>query len=383
MLGLRTARQNCRVGCRVRTFLGANHAGMGFALLLLLAGCFDVNGQDPEPYGADSPPSEPDPATAQEARESTTTSGTSQKTATASATPSASPTPPVPANATNETTAQPWNLMIDGWAPLGSATIRPGLLMGFQGSGHGQGCVANFLFTNLNGTKAYLGGASHCHHNIDNDSVCGAPYVPITNVTAHVYLRDPTDPTNANVPVSGPGLPPEPPTAEIGKLVYASFVTMRDLGETDQNTCASNDFSLVELYPEFARQANPALWHFGGPSALDVDGAQDGDPALTFSDSVLRSATPPLKARSGHVVFVLEDPQGPWRSGSVFAEGCVPGDSGSPVLNEDGTALGVLNRGAGAYCQVSYLAPMLDYMATHGGPTVVLATAPLLTTLPV
>lgn len=337
-------------------------------VLVLAAGC--VHPQEAELQTDDAAPPLPESGSA--------TEGTIRNPAsTTSSTLSTTPAPrPAGANqtatnqtATNQTAAapaRPWSLADEGWATLEAAKLRPGSALGLSAS-----CSANFLFTNPNGTKAYIGVASHCHESIESDGACSTTYSTIANQTARALLYDPTE---------LPGLPP--PATEVGRLVYASFPAMDAAGESDELPCEYNDFALVELYDEYARQANPALWHWGGPTGLATGVAGDGDQLYTFSDGSQRLLSP-LRARQGLAYHALGDPATIWRTEASFTTGCLPGDSGSAVLDAEGRALGVLNRGAGDYCEVSYLAPMLEYMMAHGGPRVVLATAEILTTLPV
>lgn len=273
----------------------------------------------------------------------------------------------------NKTTPEPqsWKLDRDGWASLESATLRPGSRVGNTDS---PSCTANFLFTNPQGTKAYIGTAAHCTDTPDDDPSCDDQFPVLTKDS--VAFAPLYQPTGAQ-PVPAP-----PASTEIGRFVYSSFVAMMDAGEDDGFWCAFNDFALIELNDNATRAANPAMWHYGGPTALATAEASVGDLVHTFGGTALRNHPADATRPRDGVVVPSERTLtgGGW--GLTFhvamPGACIGGDSGSPLTTEDGLALGVVTRsaaGASPSCVNAYLAPMLDYMATHGGPEVVLATA--------
>jgi hypothetical protein len=236
--------------------------------------------------------------------------------------------------------------------PATEAAYRPGTQL------DDPNCTANWLFADAKGQR-YLGTASHCMENWDDASRCALTL---------------TGPTRANVIGAKPGDPLSPTYAAttpkpIGTVVYSSLRTMKVHGETDEGACAMNDLALIRLTPEAARLSGGAAWTWGSPSGIATT-APAGSVLHSFTSSQSGAVGRPNAGVSLGSVIGWQA----WSIDATFAGGCIPGDSGSPVL-VDGKALGVLNRGAGNVCLVSLLQPMLDYMASHGGPRVTLIAA--------
>ena len=278
-------------------------------------------------------------------------------------------------NATaNATEHRPWSLDRDGWASLDSALLRPGSRME---NAKGGGCTVNFLFTDAaSSTLAYIGTAAHCYgtgtNEEDVDTVdCTDTYEPMTpqSTTVSVPLYD---------PMSGPIATPPTPTV-VGHFVYSSFVAMEAAQEEDADWCAYNDFALIQLDENATRLANPAVWHWGGPTGIRDGPTAAGEHLFTFGGTAFRNyPSGATRPRDGFVLMGAA-PVAPELSFFIGVPGgCIGGDSGSPLTDEDGLAVAVVTRsagGSGPVCVGAYLQPMLDYMAAHGGPDVVLATA--------
>ncbi len=324
----------------------------------------DTTGSD-EPGGGDATPFSISSATVPSGA-----ANPSSSTPSSSSTSTSSPAP----TPGNETPPKPaWNLQRDGWAALEDALVRPGMYIENE-RGAGSGCSANFLFTNPQGTKAYIGTAAHCYGmGADTQPSCDDNFAPLDDhpvAYGRLYDRE-----SLTVII--------PPAAEpIGHFVYSSFVTMQDIDETRDLQCMMNDFALIELDDAAVRLANPAMWHYGGPIQLSTDKTANGDVVHTFGGSSFRhEVAAATRPRDGVVTPSerdLVDPNSSISFHAMLPGMCIGGDSGSPVLDDDGQALGIVTRSAGGQgpsCRGAYLAPMLDYMAANAGIEVVLATA--------
>lgn len=242
------------------------------------------------------------------------------------------------------------------WAPADEATIRPGVQMVTDG---GQ-CTANFVFTS--GSEVLLGYAAHCAGlggATDTDG-CQAGSLP---------LGTPVEVEGAQHP---------------GTLVYSSWETMGRRGETDADTCAFNDFALVELDVRDHGRVNPTIPFWGGPTALGT-GTTALETVYSYGNSSLRLGLDLLKPKQG---ISLGPSAGGWTHTVYTATPGIPGDSGSALLDRQGRAVGVLSTLALAPLAgsngVSDLALSLGYANRHGGVDAQLAagTEPFSTVLP-
>jgi hypothetical protein len=233
----------------------------------------------------------------------------------------------------------------EGWAPTADATIRPGSSLN---SPSGQ-CTANFVFTS--GADVLIGSAAHCTGlgaATDTDG-CDAGSLP---------LGTPVDVEGADHPAT---------------LVYSSWVTMQQRGETDRNTCSYNDFALLRLDARDHGKVNPTVPHWGGPVALGSSTAF-GEEVYSYGNSSLRLGLDLLKPKSG---TSLGQSGGGWTHTVYTVTPGVPGDSGSGFLDHAGNAVGTLSTLALApYAGsngVSDLALELDYANRFGGMSAQLA----------
>ncbi len=224
------------------------------------------------------------------------------------------------------------------FAPAASATVKPGVQTYTQG---GQ-CTANFVFTD--GTRVFIGQAAHCSGTgaaTDTDG-CDAGSLP---------LGTPVEVRGASKP---------------GRLAYSSWLAMRAAGETDANTCAYNDFALVELDPADVARTNPSVPFFGGPTALGA-GTTFGQSVYSYGNSSLRLGLSPLSPKRGSS---LGDTGGGWSTTVYTATPGIPGDSGSGFLDSTGRAFGTLSTVAiaplAASNGVGNLAKELAYANAHG-----------------
>lgn len=226
------------------------------------------------------------------------------------------------------------------WADAGSATVQPGVMTYTDGAQ----CTANFVFTDGAG-DVFLGQAAHCAGTggaTETDG-CDASSLPL------------------GTPVEIDG------ATEPGTLVYSSWLTMQTAGETDSETCAYNDFALVQVDPADVGRVNPSVPFYGGPTGVDRDGVPTGDEVYSYGNSSLRLGLSPLSPKAGSSLG--DTPEG-WSHTVYTATPGIPGDSGSAFLSQDGTANGVLSTVAIAPLAgsngVSDLGLMLDYASTHG-----------------
>lgn len=236
------------------------------------------------------------------------------------------------------------------WAPAGDATIHPGVQMYTEG---GQ-CTGNFVFTD-SADNIYVGYAAHCAGTggaTDTDG-CQAGSLPLGTRVEFVK--------GGNLLFPGT-------TLGEGTLAYSSWLAMDAAGTTDADTCAYNDFALVEVDPADLDQVNPSIPFWGGPTGLDTDGTQAGETVHSYGNSSLRAGLTALSPKQG---ASLGTSGGGWTHSVYTLTPGVPGDSGSAFLDADGKALGTLSTLALAPLPASNgvgdLAHELEYAQQHSG----------------
>jgi hypothetical protein len=210
------------------------------------------------------------------------------------------------------------------WAPADAAAITPGTQMYTDGAQ----CTANFVFTGAD-ANVYVGYAAHCAGlgEATDTNGCEAASLPLgTPVTFN----------------EGGSLLSEGTVVGRGTLAYSSWRTMHDLGTTDANACAYNDFALVKVDPADVAEVNPSVPFWGGPTGLDTDGTRAGDRVFTYGNSSLRGG---LELLSPHLGTSLGDAatDGGWSHPVYTVTPGVPGDSGSGFLSGGGLAVGTLS----------------------------------------
>lgn len=224
------------------------------------------------------------------------------------------------------------------FAAADEATVQPGAVLDTEGAE----CTSNFVFTD--GTDVFVGMAAHC---------AGTGPATATDGCESESL-----PLGTEVTIEG--------ASEPGELVYSSWLAMQGNGEDDVNACTFNDFALVELDPADVSSTNPSVPSFGGPTGLDTDGTESGEPVYSYGSSPLRNGL--LSEKSGTSNGTSG---GGWNHQVVTpVTPGIPGDSGSGFLDADGEAFGVLSTLAIAPVPgtngVTDLAMALDYANTHG-----------------
>jgi hypothetical protein len=229
------------------------------------------------------------------------------------------------------------------WAPADSAPIRPGVVLDTEGGGR---CTSNFVFTSKD--RVFLGQAAHCAGTgaaTETDG-CDSGTMGIGTPVA-IQAADGTERT--------------------GKLAYSSWVTMQANGESDPDTCAFNDFALVEIAAEDVAAVNPSLPVFGGPTGLDTDGLTTGELVYSYGNSPLRLGISALSPKVG--INASEAGSGHAHDVYTLTPG-VPGDSGSAFVDDSGAGFGVLSTLNVAPLPASNgvidLAHALDYANANG-----------------
>lgn len=225
----------------------------------------------------------------------------------------------------------------------GDPTIHPGV----QTYTAGAQCTANFVFTD--GVDTFIGQAAHCSGTGGSTETDGCD-------SGSLPLGTPVEVNGATQP---------------GTMVYNSWLTMQDRNETDQNACAYNDFALIKLDPADAGRVSPEIPVIGGPTGINTDGVGFGESVYSYGNSSLRFGISQLSPKEG---TSLGTTGGGWTHPVYTVTPGVPGDSGSPFVDDQGRALGVLSTLAIAPLAgsngVSDLSRALDYANTYGGMNV-------------
>ncbi|WP_148572674.1 trypsin-like peptidase domain-containing protein [Nocardioides caldifontis] len=218
--------------------------------------------------------------------------------------------------------AQPSSAVRAAWAPAASAKIHPGVQMYTNGAQ----CTANFVFTD-SASNVYVGYAAHCAGTGEatDTNGCDAGSLPLGTKVEFVE--------NGNLLTAGT-------TVGTGTLAYSSWLSMKQAGTTDENTCAYNDFALVKVDAAHVGKVNPSVPFFGGPTAVNSDGAPAGEKVYSFGNSSLRAGVELLSPKVG---ASLGTSGGGWTHPVYTLTPGVPGDSGSGFLDAEGKALGTLS----------------------------------------
>ncbi|MCW2813458.1 MAG: hypothetical protein JWN84_913, partial [Nocardioides sp.] len=210
------------------------------------------------------------------------------------------------------------------YAPAATAAITPGVQMYTEGAQ----CTGNFVFTDA-AANTYVGYAAHCAGlgEATDTNGCLADSVPLG--TAVTFNK-------------GGSLISSGTQVGTGTLVYSSWRTMRDLGETDANACAYNDFALVKVSAADAGKVNPSIPFWGGPTGIDTDGTAAGDRVYSYGNSSLRFGLAALSPKTG-ISLGDSATDGGWSHPLYTVTPGVPGDSGSAFMTADGKAIGTLS----------------------------------------
>ena len=238
------------------------------------------------------------------------------------------------------------------WAPADSALIHPGTMMYTNGAQ----CTGNFVFTDGSG-NVYVGYAAHCAGlgEATDTNGCNTDSVPLgTRVT---FTND------GNLASEGT------PVGH-GTLAYSSWITEKQLGTSDPNTCAYNDFALVRVDAADVSKVNPSVPFWGGPTGIDTNGTAAGDRVWTYGNSSLRAGVEPLSPHTG-ISLGDDAADGGWTHPLYTVTPGVPGDSGSGFLSAGGKAVGTLSTlglaPLPASNNIGDLAKELGFAQAHSG----------------
>jgi hypothetical protein len=238
------------------------------------------------------------------------------------------------------------------WAPAATAAIHPGTMMYTDGAQ----CTANFVYTDGSG-NVYVGYAAHCagKGEATDTNGCNVDSVPLgTRVT---FTND------GNLASEGTAV-------GHGTLSYSSWITEKQLGTTDANTCAYNDLALVKVDAADAGKVNPSVPFWGGPTGIDTDGTKAGDRVWTYGNSSLRAGASPLSPHTG-ISLGDDAADGGWTHPLYTVTPGVPGDSGSGFISDGGKAVGTLSTlglaPLPASNNIGDLAKELAFAQSHSG----------------
>ena len=243
----------------------------------------------------------------------------------------------------------PPTIAAPAWAPAHAAAIHPGVRTITADQAQ---CTSNFIFHDR--SAIYLGQAAHC-------SLAGDP----------LAASDPASPDGPDG-CSTPSLPLGTPVSiegatRPGTLVYSSWITMQEIGESDENACSFNDFALVKIDPADHKLVNPTMPHWGGPTGLATS-TTPGEQVLSYGSSELRSGLNMLNPKEG---ISRGQSAGGWNHTVLTITPGVPGDSGSGFVDSEGKAFGVLSTlivlPQAGHNGVADLSRALAYMEAHTG----------------
>ncbi len=237
-----------------------------------------------------------------------------------------------------------------GWTPFKRATLTPGIQTLTAGAGQ---CTTNFVFTDAAG-EVYLGQAAHCAGLTEEMNGCVARTRRLgTKVTFAVDA-------------SGSDLGR---TLGRGTLVYSSWRTMQERGETDPVRCAYNDFALIRVPRRLHDRVNPTLPYWGGPEGLRRTEVWTVDRVYGYGRSSMRKVGSTASRQSGTTTPDSEESRGWSHHFSARSPG-IPGDSGSGYVDRQGLAVGTLSTlsiGPIMWNGLGDLTKQLKYARRHSG----------------
>jgi trypsin-like peptidase len=195
--------------------------------------------------------------------------------------------------------------------PVGAAVPCPGIRPGaYVLINDITGCTLNFVFRGTSYDEEgrpideglFIGTAGHCVLPDEGDEQTWAP-----------------------------GTGPVAKDASGQRFGEAAYGVLKD---PTQGESMNVDFALFRIDDNREAEVNPAVCHFGGPTGTSITWDR-GDIVHHFGYGLVYGNT--VQARSG----VVDYPQGEG-SAIIFNGAVLFGDSGSPLIESDGDALGVV-----------------------------------------
>lgn len=188
------------------------------------------------------------------------------------------------------------------------APIQPGADIVVEG---GTSCTLNFVFAAPNGTL-YAGTAGHCVGEVGNPAL--------------VKTED------EQLPHGNPIFAVSPDRAEFGRVVFR----IGSLGGE-----VLTDFGLIRIHEDWRDRVDPTVRSWGGPSG---DGRPEPGTKVYFhGHGAGFSLAEPTRGRVGVVEEVQAGLFGVRLVDAQFHNGpSVQGDSGTPVVDESGRAVGII-----------------------------------------
>lgn len=211
------------------------------------------------------------------------------------------------------------------FASAGSATITPGVQ---SYTGQAQ-CTTNYVFIDK-AHNVYLGQAAHCSGTGKDTQTNGCQNNSLPLGTTVTFNKGGTFLTGEGEEIGD------------GTLVYNSWLTMHEKGESDPEACAFNDLALVKLNPSEISTVNPSIPFWGGPTGLNTDGIADAADIYSYGNSSLKFNLAKLSRQHG-ISRRSTRVTGGWSHTVRMTIPGIPGDSGSAYLDAQGRALGVLS----------------------------------------
>lgn len=183
------------------------------------------------------------------------------------------------------------------WAEPEDAIIGPSSILHTEA----RDCPVNFLFTREDNGAVFLATTAYCVRDL--------PIGALAWVGAEQHLAI---------------------------LIYSSFQTMAELGETDPDALEYNDFAVFHLSRSSRAAAHPGL-AIGGPTEL-ADGSTYG------AGSRLRAFVPTADTpnETHWRESIVSGDAGDWALLTYTFPAGAPGTLGGPVIDEEGRGVGIL-----------------------------------------
>jgi len=240
--------------------------------------------------------------------------------------------------------AEEWDVDERGWGPNIDEYIdaRPGQLATPDG---GSTCSTNFVFSD--GTRHFLGLAARCASPTPNAT---------DGCTADPGRLGRVDMQRIDNRIG--------PWGMSAWLVYSSWKAMQDAGETDPQACRHNDFALIEIN-EPREDISPTVPYWRGPQGVAASAPPLSD-VVGYGGATYRLGAPvwprPTRQNYGGPIqgTVLRTTAGGWSYDVAAATGLLQ-DTGAPILDRRGRALGLLSTPAG----VTSIDRAVRYMHQH------------------